>query len=259
MTLDCLINRSGSFSDITISCETYVDVNHCLLGRKQEGQNIGSGASSSSVKGSVLPEAPFNDLPSTTEDCSTDQLQDVYSHPQALGQCRSFLSKNLKSARQHETSSTSEAASKIAKTGASTAAAISSRLAAHVYGLDVLASAIQDQQDNTTRFLVLQKNLPLEETFKSEGDVRWKALVQFTIDHKSAGALADALHIFKDHKLNLTSINSRPSRARPWHYMFLVEFECFGTLPKTSQQTEKALIHLGQVTEGHKYLGKWRG
>ena len=259
MTLDCLIDRSGSFCDIAISCETYVNVNHCLLGRKQEGQNIASAAASSIVKGSVLPEAPFNDLPSTTIDCSSDQLQDVYSHPQALGQCHSFLAKNLKSARQHETSSTSEAASKVAKAGASTAAAISSRLAAHMYGLDVLASAIQDQRDNTTRFLVLQKNLPAEDTLRSEGDVRWKALVQFTIDHKAAGALADALHIFKDHKLNLTSINSRPSRARPWHYMFLVEFECFGTLLETSQQIETALIHLSQATESHKYLGKWRG
>ena len=261
MTLDCLIDRSGSFSGITILCETYVDVNHCLLGRKQEEQNNGSAASSSSVKESVLPEAPSNNLPSTTKDCSTDQgqLQDVYSHPQALGQCHSFLSKHLKSARQHETSSTSEAASQVAKNGASTAAAISSRLAAHIYGLDILASAIQDQKDNTTRFLVLQNYHLVEGHSKSEADAKWKALVQFTIDHKSAGALADALHIFKHHKLNLTSINSRPSRARPWHYVFLVEFECFGTLTETSQQTDKALIHLSQVTEGHKYLGKWRG
>lgn len=238
MTLDCLIDRSANFSDLTIACETFVDVNHCLLGRKQGGQSVG-----------------------TIKDFSTDlaRMQDIYSHPQALGQCHEFLSKRLKSAREHETSSTSEAASKVAKIGASTAAAISSRLAAHMYGLDILASAIQDQKDNTTRFLVLQKDLPSEEDSRNEADTKWKALVQFTIDHESAGALADALHVFKDHTLNLTSINSRPSRARPWHYVFLAEVECFGTLTETSRLIKKALAHLGQVTEGHKYLGKWQG
>ena len=261
MTLDCLIDRSGNFSDVTVSHETYVDIEHCLLGHKQIRAQINGSRSPSAATPSHLSDSSNRISPTTSKDFLTDlgHVTDVFSHPQAFGQCSSFLSTSLKSAEQHETSSTSEAASRIARDDSGTAAAISSKLAAQMYGLDIFASAIQDQKGNTTRFLVIQKGVPSQWHFATKDDAKWKALVRFAINHESASALADALHVFKHHQLNLTSINSRPIRARPWHYIFLVECEYFGSSEKASQQIDVALTNLSQVTEGYKFLGKWRG
>lgn len=189
----------------------------------------------------------------------------IYSHPQAFGQSEAFLSTHLKNAERHEVSSTSEAAKIAANTQSGEAVAISSELAAEVLGLAVLAKGIQDVEDNTTRFLILQKGpfshekqmlLPEQYRLPAASSSMQKGLIAFSINHEVQGALANALLVFKNHGLNLTSINSRPSRVRAWHYRFLVEFEGTKEL-KDPDHLRAALEELIATTEGNKWLGCW--
>ena len=191
-------------------------------------------------------------------------IKRIYSHPQAFGQCEAFLSTYLKGVERQEVSSTSKAAEIVSTDASKTAAAISSKIAADVHGLDVLARGIEDREDNTTRFFILRK-LANESVAKQSclvdttdgGECRdWKSLVSFTIDHKCPGALADALMVFKTFGLNLTSINSRPSRIRPWHYIFFVEFQ--GRRERDGQgSVNQALEKLSETTEDWRWLGSW--
>ena len=163
---------------------------------------------------------------------------------------------------RQEVSSTSKAAEVVSKDVSKTTAAISSKIAAEVHGLDVLAKGIEDREDNTTRFFILQKAVDaangscVTAPTDDENGQGWKSLVLFTIDHKSAGALADALMVFKTFGLNLTSINSRPSRIRPWHYIFFVEFQ--GRRELNGKGTvNQALEKLKETTEDWRWLGSW--
>lgn len=165
-------------------------------------------------------------------------------------------------------SSTSKAAELAAADETGETAAVCSELAAEVYGLDVLREAIQDRDDNVTRFMVLRRSgSHRQEGIECETDgrnglrpeqekdgARFKALVLFTVDHTSPGALADSLAVFKTHGLNLTSINTRPSGARPWNYFFFVEVE--GRCGE-EERLEKSLDELGKVTVDSRCLGSW--
>ena len=185
-------------------------------------------------------------------------ITDIYSHPQALGQCKTFIDKHLKHAEQHEVASTSEAASIISKQNSQKSVAISSKLAAKVYELGILTTNMQDQEDNTTRFLTIKKSDSILESICPEEEGRWKALLSFSIEHEVPGALANALSIFSTYRFNLTSINNRPSRARPWHYITLVEFESHGSSLEVRRQIQTMLGALGQVTEKFRFLGNWK-
>ncbi len=119
-------------------------------------------------------------------------------------------------------------------------------------------------EDNCTRFFILrrhgndgpevQDHDEAEDSNADDGPGRYKTLVSFTIDHLLPGALADALMVFKAHGLNLTSINSRPSRVRPWHYIFFVEFQG----RKGGLVVDGALKELAGKVEGWRWLGSWR-
>ena len=119
-------------------------------------------------------------------------------------------------------------------------------------------------EDNCTRFLILRRydgNDPGMQACDGavarsldDGNGRYKTLVSFTIDHLLPGALADALTVFKAYGLNLTSINSRPSRLRPWHYIFFVEFDG----RKGQPAVDGALKELDERVEGWRWLGSWR-
>ena len=137
----------------------------------------------------------------------------VYSHPQALAQCRGWLAKNLSSAQLVQTSSTAVAAREAATDPAG--AAVGSSLAGEVFGLPVLRERIQDRAENATRFVLLSR----EEARRTGDD---KTTLSFAL-RDEPGALRRALEIFDAAGVNLTRIESRPSRHKAWEYVFLVD------------------------------------
>jgi chorismate mutase/prephenate dehydratase len=142
-------------------------------------------------------------------------ITEVYSKPQALSQCRNWLAKHLPQARAIEVASTSTAA-QIARDKPG-AAAIASQEAGKYFGLDVLAENIEDNPANQTRFAVIgQHSGP-----RTGND---KTALMCDLQHRS-GSLADALQIFKKHKLNLTWIESFPFPSEPGRYFFFLELE----------------------------------
>ena len=191
----------------------------------------------------------------------------LYSHPQAWGQCDGFLGRYLKGVERRDVGSTSRAAELVKGDESGESAAIAGELAGEVFGLDVVTGEIQDLGDNTTRFFVLRNvegRAGAEEDDGGEGGgekgvegADWKTLISFTIDHASPGALAEALMVFKKHGLNLTSINSRPSRQTPWHYIFFVE--CKGKMDDRDRREGKgAARDLDQATTAWRWLGSWK-
>ena len=155
-------------------------------------------------------------------------VQEVYSRPQALSQCRNWLTKHLPTARTIEVTSTSTAAQLAHdKPGA---AAIASIQAGIHYGLDVLAANIEDVQGNLTRFAVIGNH-----SGKRTGSD--KTALMFEIEH-SPGGLADALAIFKRRGLNLTWIESFPIARPAGGYLFFVEVEGHQDQPRLRQAIE---------------------
>ncbi len=137
----------------------------------------------------------------------------IYTHYQALAQCRHWLEAHLPKVPIVEVSSTAEAAVRASRS--KSAVAVSSRLAAELYGMDILASRIEDVSRNSTRFLVIGKNEPSRTG-------RDKTSLMISIKDR-VGALYDMLLPFKRFKLNMTKIESRPTRQRAWEYIFFVD------------------------------------
>lgn len=261
-TLDILIDREERFPQMTVCGEIYTAVHHCLLGYRKGAAKVAEDTAS----GSITPttSVPHPKSPRARPLCDLRHVRRIYSHPQAFGQCDAFLSTYLKGVERQEVSSTSKAAEIVAADNRRTSAAISSKLAAEVHGLKFLAQGIEDCNDNTTRFFVLEKSEsnPLKDASdsmmprSSKVPEKWKSLVAFRIDHKTSGALAKSLAVFGNHNLNLTSINSRPSREQLWHYVFLVEFSDDRKAGQ-SEQVNAALDDLSKYTQGWKWLGSW--
>ncbi len=147
--------------------------------------------------------------------CSRGEVEEVYSKPQALSQCRNWLAKHLPGARMVEVTSTSTAA-QLAQDKAGAAAIASLQAGVH-YGLDVLAADIEDNKGNLTRFAVIS-----DETGPRTGND--KCALMFEVAHQP-GSLADAMNVFKKNRLNLTWIESFPIARPEGGYMFFVELE----------------------------------
>lgn len=143
-----------------------------------------------------------------------EKIKKIYSHPQPLAQCRNWLNRNLPDIEQVPASSTGQAA-QLAKKNKNTAA-IAGALAAEVYGLKIVAKNIQDRAENHTRFLVISKD-------KAKRAKNNKTSVMFSIADE-AGSLLKILQLFARNKINLSKIQSRPLRNRPWEYLFYVDF-----------------------------------
>ena len=139
----------------------------------------------------------------------------VYSHPQAFAQCRLWLEGNLPGVALKEVGSTAEAANLASSEKDS--AAIASDVASQLYGLKIVARDIEDGGPNLTRFLVISKSSP-ERTGQD------KTSIMFSIKDR-VGALYDMLQPFKKHDINLTKVESRPSRRKAWDYFFFVDME----------------------------------
>src|SRR3977135_2206003 len=175
----------------------------------------------------------------------TDAVKRVCAHPQALAQCRGWLDEQLSDVERVGVSSNAEGARR-ARDERGTAA-IASRAAAEIYGLNLLANDIEDRQDNTTRFLVVGRKL-----FSASGVDRTTLLVSGT-DTDDAGALFRLLEPLAQHRVNMTRIESRPSRKRKWCYFFFTKAEGQVSDPPVA----KALAALEERASLFKVLGSY--
>jgi len=204
-TLDLLAN-----SELTIVAEVGVTIHHCLLSNTELGQ-----------------------------------ITTVYSHEQALAQCRSWLLSHLPSATLVPVTSTARGAQMATtETGA---AAISAPLAANLYGLQIVASNIEDLANNKTRFFVVAR-----EAKAAAPSGRDKTSLTFLVPHKP-GALVEVLGIFQKHGINLSMIQSRPSRQQAWEYRFFADLQAH----RDDERLQTALHELQDHTVSVKILGSY--
>jgi chorismate mutase/prephenate dehydratase len=167
----------------------------------------------------------------------------VYSHPQALGQCRSFLEEFDR--ELIPTYDTAGSVKMLKEKGLKNAAAIASERAASIYGMHILAKDIADNPENYTRFFVLSK-----EDYTSTG--KDKTSIIFSAAHKP-GSLYHALGEFAKRDINLTKIESRPTKQTPWEYNFYVDFEGH----RTEKRCTEALKALEKYATFIKILGSY--
>ncbi len=177
--------------------------------------------------------------------CEQQEIRRIYSKPQALSQCRNWLSKNVPHSSQHEVSSTATAAQLAQREPG--AAAVASRQAAVRYGLRILFEDIEDVPDNETRFAVIG-------TAQCDRTGNDKTAIMFKLPHQP-GSLVDALNVFKGSKLNLTWIESFPARSAKNQkaYVFFVDFEGHIEDPKV----KRALASLQEHCEEISVLGSF--
>ena len=149
-----------------------------------------------------------------TEATDYREIRLVYSHPQALAQCRGFLMRNHLEPRPYY--DTAGAAKMLARENLIAAAAIASELSAELYNLEIIKRGIEDGPANSTRFLLLAR-----EAYEKIGD---KTSIIFVTPHK-AGSLYGILQLFADAGINLTRIASMPLRTEPDNYSFFLDFE----------------------------------
>ncbi len=196
-------------SDVKIVAETYLEISHDLL--------------------------------SHTE--SLEQIKRVYSHPQAIEQCRHWLDNHLPGAAIQEVSSTARAAQIAA--GEEFSAAIAGRPAALLYGLRVVAPRIEDNHNNFTRFLVIGHDTP-----KPTG--RDRTSILFTFEDQP-GILTRMLEPFRQRGLNLSKIESRPIKRKAWEYLFYLDIEGHIQEPAVAEAIEE----LRGFTQLLKHMGSY--
>jgi len=178
-----------------------------------------------------------------SRESSLAAIKKIYTHPQPLAQCRFWLDGNLPEVEIVEVSSTAKAAQMAVKAKGS--AAIASRLAAKLHGLHILAREIEDDRENRTRFLVLGRHL-------SGPTGNDKTSLMLAIKD-SVGALHRILKPFARYGINLTSIESRPSRKGIWNYIFFID--CLGHI--SDPRLKKALAALKPLASDLQVLGSY--
>ena len=169
------------------------------------------------------------------------EIRSVYSHPQALSQCRQFLVRNKLEPVQY--SDTAGAAKMLAEKRPKRVAAIASNLSAKLYNLEIIKEKIEDLDRNITRFLVLSKEENIE-----DGD---KCSIVFATEHK-AGTLFNVLEVFAGKKINLTRIESIPNE--PGDYAFFLDFE--GS--SKNDKVVEALKEVNKITTNFKLMGCYK-
>jgi prephenate dehydratase len=186
----------------------------------------------------VVATAPGQDL---------DGVEAIHSHPIALAACRRWLAANLAGAERVPATSTARAAQLVAEDGGGSPAAIVNPLAAERYGLDVVARGVADSPSNSTRFIVVGRSLP-EPT-------GWdKTSIVVFIEENRPGALLQLLEIFAERDLNLTKIESRPTKAELGEYCFFLDVE--GHL--AGERVGDALAAVHRTHRAVKLLGSYR-
>lgn len=171
------------------------------------------------------------------------KIERLYSHSQSFAQCRIWLNKFLRSVEQIEVVSTSDAAQRAADEPNS--AAIASSLASEIYEVPIIADSIMDEPDNTTRFFVIGN----QRVGKSGNDC---TSIFFAIKDK-IGALYEILEVLDKHQLNLSYIESLPSRTKPWEYIFFADID--GHIDDENMRL--ALESLDDICRNVKILGSY--
>lgn len=165
-----------------------------------------------------------------------EDIKTIYSHPQVWTQVNKFLQSLPQQITKIDVGSTSKAAEIVSQdtitTSGSSSAAISSYMSSELYKLPILKEGIEDNQSNTTRFLILGYDSPISpppppasnnDDDNSKRNTTIVSSIMFTLNHDDPGALCDVLVKFKEYGITLTSINSRPANLKPWQYVFFVE------------------------------------
>jgi chorismate mutase/prephenate dehydratase len=171
------------------------------------------------------------------------RIKMLYAHPQSLAQCRGWIRTHLSHVEIVETSSNARSAEMAAKKKNS--AAVGGLLTAEKYGLPVLAENIQDHAANATRFLVLGRQCP-----PPTGNDRTSLMISVA---DKAGALHEAIAVFRRQKINMTKIESRPSKRKAWEYFFFID--CTGHFQ--DEKIAKAITLLGKHCNFVKILGSY--
>jgi prephenate dehydratase len=183
----------------------------------------------------------------------TKMIKYVHSHPQALAQCRAYLQN--KGLRPVPTYDTAGAVKMIKENKMTDSAAIASKRAAELYDMEILDEGIEDRKNNYTRFFVLSPKK--KRTRKSNphdiGSPSHKTSIIFSVQHVP-GALFSILGEFAKRKINLTKIESRPTKETPWEYNFYVDFE--GHLQ--NKAVREALLSIKPKTSYIKILGSYK-
>ena len=196
-------------NDLSICGEMELPINHSLIGKK----------------------------------INLDKVDKVYGHEQAIAQCRNWLGTNLSKAKLISVESSGIALEKTKSTSNSLAIAHSS--SSKDYKLSTLKSDIEDQKNNTTRFLVIGKS-----DAKQSGDDKTSVLISLK---NQPGALSKVLKTFESSKINLTHIQSRPDKANKWQYSFFLDFEGH----RNDTKVKKLIANLSLVTLSLKLLGSY--
>ena len=172
-----------------------------------------------------------------------DEIKKAISHPQALGQCADYLRKHGIQAEQ--VYDTAGSVKLLKESGARDTAGIASRRAAELYGMQILEEGIEDNAENYTRFLAIQK-----EAVVPAGEA--KTSIVFTLKNQP-GSLFKAMSVFALRDIDLTKIESRPLQGKPWEYLFYIDF-----IGSTNEETSKrALDHLGEYALTLRVLGSY--
>jgi prephenate dehydratase len=178
-----------------------------------------------------------------------ENIKRIYSHPQALAQCERFL-RSLPGVAVEATYDTAGSAKLVKEKGLTDAAAIASDRAAKVFGLEILKPEIQDFSDNITRFLLVSRT--------ADSDLQAdKTTVVFSLPNEP-GSLFKALSVFALREIDLTKIESRPIRGRPWEYLFYVDLP----VGRHDLRCARALVHLAEFARSMRTLGSypsWKG
>jgi prephenate dehydratase len=169
----------------------------------------------------------------------------VYSHPQALAQCEKSLKKlDLPSVVAADTAGSARG---LKENDDKTSAALASRLAAQVYGLNILQENMEDNPANYTRFLALAT-----QKLAQKKELAYKTSIAFTLIHKP-GILFNALSIFALREIDLTKIESRPQAGKPWEYLFHIDF--MGHVDE--EKVGNALNHLREIAPFIRVFGSY--
>lgn len=179
----------------------------------------------------------------TMPDVKKEEIKKAISHPQALGQCANYL-RNL-GIRPESVYDTAGSVKMLKESGAQDTAAIASKRAAELYGMQIVEEGIEDNAENFTRFLIIQREASVP---KKEA----KTSIVFTLKNQP-GSLFKAMSVFALRDIDLTKIESRPLQGKPWEYLFYIDF-----VGSTEDDViKRALEHLGEYALTLRVLGSY--